>query len=199
MIQVHSCNLLCSSIVMTDGLFKRVSVFVMIPCFLKKWCISFCLLTVLLVFFSSLLPFSKLAELQHHLLSHLLANMIQVFLHSWALCTTVALVVYISPSAKYARTRYLYCDFASDFYPTLSISISNFAYFDCKAIKWVMSFKTAFKDLIYLRNPKPFIVMVTSYYCQKFKDFVVCHPKNKCHFTTEIVSSSLFEISETSI
>ena len=104
MIQVHSCNLLCSSIVMTDGLFERVSVFVMIPCFLKKWCISFCLLTVLLVFFSSLLPFSKLAELQHHLLSHLLANMIQVFLHSWALCTTVALVVYISPSAKYLCT-----------------------------------------------------------------------------------------------
>ena len=36
MIQVHSCNLLYLSIVMTDGLFEQVSVLVMIPCFLKK-------------------------------------------------------------------------------------------------------------------------------------------------------------------
>ena len=68
------------------------------------------------------------------------------------------------------------------------IFISNFAYFDCKAIKWVMSFKKAFKDLIFLRNPKSPIVMVTSYCYPKFKDFIVCHLKNKCHFTTETVS-----------
>ena len=76
------------------------------------------------------------------------------------------------------------------------IFISNFAYFDCKAIKWVKSLKKAFKDLIFLRNPKP-IVMVTSYCYRKFKDFIACHMKNKCHVTTETVSSFLFEISET--
>ena len=59
MIQVHSCNLVYSSIVMTDGVFERVSEFVMIPCFLKN---GVCL--------------------QHHLSSYLLAKMIQVFLHS---------------------------------------------------------------------------------------------------------------------
>ena len=62
-----------------------------------------------------------------------------------------------------------------------------------------MSFKKTFKDLNFLRNSKPSVVMVTSYYCQKFKDFIVCHLKNKFHFTTETDSSSLFEISETSI
>ena len=75
------------------------------------------------------------------------------------------------------------------------IFIFSFAYFDCKAIKWVISFKEAFKDLIFLRNPKPFITSD----CRKFKDFIVCHLKNKCQFTTESVSSSLIEISETSI
>ena len=54
MIQVHSCNLLYSSIVMTDGLFKQVSVLVMIPCFLKKWRMSFCLLIVFFACFLSL-------------------------------------------------------------------------------------------------------------------------------------------------
>ena len=51
MIQVHSWNLLYLSIVMTDGLFEQVSVLATIPCFLKKWRMSFCLLTVLLVCF----------------------------------------------------------------------------------------------------------------------------------------------------
>ena len=59
MIQVHSCNLLYLSIVMTDGLFEQVSVLVMIPCFLKKWRMSFCLLTVLLVCFLFIFAFSK--------------------------------------------------------------------------------------------------------------------------------------------
>ena len=51
MIQIHSYNLLYLSIVMTNSFFERVSVFVMIPCFFKKWCMSFCLLTVLQVCF----------------------------------------------------------------------------------------------------------------------------------------------------
>ena len=51
MIQVHSWNLLYLSIVMTDGLFEQVSVLAAIPCFLKKWRMSFCLLAVLLVCF----------------------------------------------------------------------------------------------------------------------------------------------------
>ena len=76
-------------------------VFVMIPCFLKKWYISFCLLTVLLGFFLLLFAFFQTCWAST---PSMLANMIQVFLHSWALCTTVALVVYISPSAKYLCT-----------------------------------------------------------------------------------------------
>ena len=58
-IQVHSCNLPYSSTVMTDGLFERVSVFVMIPCFLKKWRMSFCLLTALSVYFLFTFAFSE--------------------------------------------------------------------------------------------------------------------------------------------
>ena len=50
MIQVYSCNLL-SSVVMTDGLFERVSVFVMIPCFLKNGVCLFVYLTALSVCF----------------------------------------------------------------------------------------------------------------------------------------------------
>ena len=101
MIQVHSCNLLYSSIIMIDGLFERVSVFVIIPCFLKKWHMSFCLLTVLSVCFLFTFAFFETAWASRHLSSHLLAKMIQVFFHSWVLCITVVLVVYISPSGKY--------------------------------------------------------------------------------------------------
>ena len=52
MIQVHSCNLLYSSIVMTDGLFEGVSVFVMIPCFLKKMAYVFLSVNCLIGLFS---------------------------------------------------------------------------------------------------------------------------------------------------
>ena len=104
MIQTHSCNLLYSSIVMTDGLFEWVSVFVMIPCFLKKMTHVFLSVNCLISLFSlhfclfwNWLSFSTI----YRLIS--LQKWSNYFFISWALCTTVALVVYNSPSAKYLR------------------------------------------------------------------------------------------------
>ena len=104
MIQVYSCNLLYLSIVMTDGLFEQVSVLVMIPCFLKKRRISFCLLTVLLTCYLFTFAFFKTVSASTPSIVQLVAKMIQLFLHSWAVYTTFPLVAYISPSTKYLRT-----------------------------------------------------------------------------------------------
>ena len=225
MIQVYSCNLLYTSIVMTDSLFKRVSVFV------KKMSLSFCLLTFLLVYFLFTFAFfetgwssepcivsfackndsciySFLGSMYSCCTSCLYFFISKIFTHVPGIFTMTLQVISIPPWTRGDRRQCLLVKkihekFRKAWYFSRkmgnSIFISNFAYFDCKAIKWVMSFKKAFKDLIFLRNLKPSIVMVISYYSRKFKDFIACHLKNKCHFKTETVSSSLFEISETSI
>ena len=52
MIQDHSCNLFYSCIVMNDGVFERVSAFVMISCFLKKMAHVFLSVNCLIGLFS---------------------------------------------------------------------------------------------------------------------------------------------------